>query len=95
MLLTTDMIHLQCTFLISWVFIVFQGTVHNKCSKWPPPHARMRTSVHELSRSFEGPGVIANGLRSIRNALVKCLYFQLELSTLRILSAPTDKNTKN
>lgn len=74
MLLTTDMIHLQYTFPISWVLIVSQGTVHDKCSKWPPPYARMRTSVHELSRRFESSGPIANGLRGIRNALVECVF---------------------
>jgi len=73
MLLTTNMIYLQYTFPISWVLIVSEGTVHDKFSKWPPPDARMRTSVHELSRRFESSRAIPNGLRGIRNALVKCV----------------------
>ena len=71
---TTDMMHLQYTFPISWVLIIFQGTVHSKCSKWPPPDAGMRTFVHELSHRFEGPGAVANSLRSKRNPLVKCVF---------------------
>jgi hypothetical protein len=44
-----------------------------------------------LSHPFNGPGAVANGWTSIKNAL-KSLYFQLELNTLGVLSVLIDKN---
>jgi hypothetical protein len=55
----------------------------------------MGMSNHGLQHTFKGPGEVVNGLTVIKNVLVKCLHFQLELNTLGFLSVPTDKNVKD
>ena len=54
----------------------------------------MDMSDHGLSHLFNGPGAVANGWTSIKNAL-KSLYFQLKFNTLGVLSVLTDKNINN
>lgn len=48
-------------------------------------------SGYGLSHPFNGPGAVANGWTSIKNAL-KYLYFQLEFNTLWVLCVLIDKN---
>ena len=55
-------------------------------------NARMDTSYHGMSRPFNGPGAVANGLTRIRCASVKCLFiFRLHLNIPEVLSAPKIK----
>jgi hypothetical protein len=52
----------------------------------------MDTTDHVLSDAFKGHGVAASGLTGIKNALMKCLHFQLQLNRVGVLNVATDKN---
>jgi hypothetical protein len=91
-----DYIHLQYTFQFNnyWVLIAYQVTVHNKCSKCPPPESvhTWRHAYHGLSHTFTGLRAVVNSLTCIKKWVVELsLHFQLEFSTLAFLSATTDK----
>jgi hypothetical protein len=57
--------------------------------------ARMYTFDHRLSHPYKGPVEVASGLTSIKNALVKCLYIQIELNSLWFLCVTTDEKLKH
>jgi len=57
--------------------------------------AHTKTSNHGLRHNFKSSEAIVKGFTSVRNALVKCLRFQLELITLGALGFLTSKNLKD
>jgi len=50
------------------ILTVYQATIHNKGTKYPPPDG-MGTSNHGLLHPFKGPKAVANGLTCIKNVL--------------------------
>jgi len=78
------------------VLIVYQATIHKKCSNYPPPQSmHTGTSDRGLSHTFIGPGAAANGLRGLKTRWWSVCSFSISSEYTKALSVPQIKNPKN
>jgi hypothetical protein len=50
----------------------------------------LHLNLYTHGHPFKGAGVIVNSVTGIKYGLEKTLYFQFEMNTVEILTAPTD-----
>ena len=97
-LLTTDIMHLQCTFpveLLPFIKSQFTEDAENILRNWIS--ARMDTLCHGLSHSFKGPGAVENDLTGKKKKCVTgvSLHVKLEQNTVGFSNVLTGKSLKD